>query len=162
MKFTRIMAAALAVIMLCGVFALTGCAKKVQSTVTVEFIDGEGTTIGGPTTVTVEGTPDNPPTVLAAAEQALIFLDFEKGYELTADGYSIKAVNGISEVSETDAENGYYSYWRVYIDGNDPTDGRQSVTPVYSGSAIVFKYVSDSKPREDNIQYKDQESQSEE
>ncbi len=155
MKFTRIMAAALALIMLCGVFALTGCAQKVESTVSVEFIDGEGKTIGK-TTVTVEGTQDNPPTVLKAAEQALIFLDFEKGYELTADGYSIKSVNGITEVSETDAENGYYSYWRVYINGNDPTEGRQSINPVYNNSEVVFKYVSDSKPREDNIQYQDQ------
>ena len=160
MKFTRFMAALLAVIMFCGAFALTGCAKKVQSTVNVQFIDGDGNKIGD-VTVTVDGTEENPPTVLKAAEQALIFLDFEKGYELTADGYSIKSVNGISEVSETDAENGYYSYWRVYIDGNDPTDGRQSVTPVYSGSEVVFKYVSDSKPREDNIQYQDQNAQAE-
>lgn len=155
MKFTKIFAVVLAVMMVCSAFAFAGCAQKVQSNVNVKFIDGDGNTIGD-TNVTVTGTMENPPTVLAAAEQALIFLDFEKGYELTADGYSIKSVNGISEVSETDAENGYYSYWRVYINGNDPTDGRQSVTPVYDGSVVEFKYVSDSKPREDNIQYTDQ------
>lgn len=160
MKTTRIIATLLAVIMLCGAFSFAGCAQKVQSNVHVMFIDGDGNTIGD-TNVTVTGTADNPPTVLAAAEAALIFLDFEKGYEVTADGYSIKSVNGISEVSETDAENGYYSYWRVYINGNEPTDGRQSVTPVYNNSEVVFKYVSDSKPREDNIQYTDQTEQAE-
>lgn len=124
------------------------CGSKVKANVHVMFIDGNGDTIGD-TNVTVTGTKSNPPTVLRAAQEALVYLDYEKGYEITADGNSIKAVNGIVEVDETDETNGYYSYWRVYINGQDSSAGRQSITPVYNEDEVVYKYVSDSQPRRD-------------
>lgn len=146
MKTKRIISLLLSVMFVCLCFA--SCGSKVKSNVHVTFVDGDGNTIGD-VDVTVKGTKQNPPTVLAAAEEALIYLDYEKGYELTADGNSIKAVNGIVEIDETDETNGYYSYWRVYINEQDSSSGRQSVTPVYSGDEVVYKYVSDSQPRRD-------------
>ena len=146
MKTKRIISMLLVVVFTCLCFA--SCGSKVKANVHVMFIDGDGNTIGD-TTVTVTGTKSNPPTVLRAAEQALIYLDYEKGYEITADGNSIKAVNGIVEVDETDETNGYYSYWRVYINGEDSSFGRQSITPVYNEDEVVYKYVSDSQPRRD-------------
>lgn len=175
MKLKRSVSLLLVAVMLCSVLALTGCGK-VHSTVKVVFIndvqkqldieeqkelskktDGTQTTkaltdddyIVGQATVTVEGTEQNPPTVLKAAEAALIYLEFENGYELTNDGYSVKAVNGIVEVDETDATTGYYSYWKATVDGQESTSGRQSETIVYDGQTVEFRFVSDSRPRED-------------
>lgn len=148
MKTTRIISLLLVAVFMCLCFA--SCGSKVKADVHVMFVDGDGNTIGD-VNVTVTGTKSNPPTVLRAAEEALIYLDYEKGYELTADGNSIKAVNGIVEVDETDETNGYYSYWRVYINGQDSSSGRQSVTSVYSQDEVVYKYVSDSQPRRDVV-----------
>ncbi len=146
MKTKRIIALVLAAVF--AVLCFASCSSKVKADVHVMFIDGDGNTIGD-VNVSVTGTKSNPPTVLRAAEEALIYLDYEKGYELTADGNSIKAVNGIVEIDETDDTNGYYSYWRVYINDQDSSSGRQSITPVYSQDEVVYKYVSDSQPRRD-------------
>lgn len=148
MKIKRIIALLLAAVFMS--LCLASCGGKVKADVHVMFIDGDGNTIGD-VNVTVTGSKSNLPTVLRAAQEALIYLDYEKGYEFTADGNSIKAVNGIVEVDETDETNGYYSYWRVYINGQDSSSGRQSVTPVYNNDEVVYKYVSDSQPRRDVV-----------
>lgn len=145
MKLKRLLILALVLGAVCMCFASCG---KIYANVNVKFIDGDGKTIGE-TPIKVEGTEQNPPTALAAAEMALIELDFEKGYELTADGYSLKAVNGICEVDETGAEVSTYSYWRVYINGNQSSKGRQSEEEVYEGDEIEFRYESGQKERED-------------
>lgn len=146
MKLRRITAALLVAIMIC--FAFASCGSLKSTNVHVTFIDANGETIGD-THVDVTGTKSNPPTVLQAAQEALVYLDFEEGYEITNDGHSIKAVKGIVENDSTDAENGYYQYWRATVNGNDSSSGRQDQTTVYSNDEVVYTFVSDSRPRED-------------
>lgn len=145
MKIRRILAFALAAVMLC--FAFASCSGSKSATVTVYFVDMDGKEIGH-MPVTVKG---NPPTALAAAEAALIELDFEKGYALTADGYSVGMVNGIAENDETDATTGYYDYWRCLVNGQPTTTGRQSEVEIYEGDVLTFQFTHGERPRQDNV-----------
>lgn len=157
----KIIALVLAVVI--ASFALVACGggKIVSKNITVRFIDGNGQNIGETVLEVVEGVNGESPTVLQAAEQALIYLDFDTGYEKTADGHSIKAVKGIVEQDETDATTGYYQYWKATVNGQDSTKGRQDITPIYNDDVIVYEYVSDSKPREDVTEAPETEAVSE-
>ena len=97
--------------------------------------------------VTVEGTTEDMPTVLKAAEQSLT--KFEKDYELSKDGTYIAGAFDRTQVDRVDAENGYYSYWACTINGEASKDGRQSVTNIYQDDVIVFTWTSSSEPRQD-------------
>lgn len=162
MKIKRIIALLVVAVMICTAFA--SCGNKVVSKVHIKFvvtIDDEGNKLDeelviGETDVEVEGTQKNPPTVLKAAQLALGKLSYEDGYETTADGYSIARIKGYAEHQETDEETGYYTYWDAYIDGERSTSGRQSETPIYDGSELVFKFITSSTPREDNKSYADE------
>lgn len=162
MKIKVIVAALVVVAMIAAAcLAFSSCTGKVVSKVHIKFvvtIDDEGNKLDdelviGETDVEVEGTEKNPPTVLKAAQLALGQLSYEDGYETTADGYSIARIKSYAEHQETDDENGYYTYWDAYIDGERSTSGRQSETPIYDGSELVFKFISDSTPREDIRDY---------
>lgn len=152
-KIRRLIALALVTVIL--VVALCSCSAT-EANVTVYFnvvkYDENNKVTStqeiGHMPVTVKG---NPPTALAAAESALIELDFENGYALTADGYSVGMVNGIAERSETDATTGYYAYWRCSINGNPTTTGRQSEVEIYEGDVLTFDFIQDSRPRQDNV-----------
>jgi len=164
MKIRKILCALLVAVMIGTAVLMAGCGSKVESNVHIKFIatvdpDGnalEDELIIGETDVTVEGTKENPPTVLKAAQIALGELSYEEGYEVTSDGYSIARIKNYKEHQEADEVTGYYTYWDAYVDGERSTDGRQSETPVYDGSEIVFKFISDSKPREDKTGYVDE------
>ena len=152
----------LVVAMLCPI--LSSCGSKVVSHVHIKFVvtvDEEGNELDedlviGETDVAVEGTSSNPPTVLIAAQLALGQLSYEEGYETTADGYSIARIKNYAEHQETDDENGYYTYWDAYINGERSTSGRQSETEIYEDDVLEFRYISDSTPREDNQKYVDE------
>ena len=116
----------------------------------------------GHQTVVVKGSKNSPPNALQAATQALAALDFEDGYETTADGYSIKRIKEYDLVQIEDDEDdgdsdelyGYYYYWNLYVNGEASTEGRQSVTEVYEGDELVFKYMAGKQKREDVAQNK--------
>ena len=158
MGIKKLTAIILVAIMALSALLMAGCGGKVVSKVHVKFvvtIDDDGNKLDeekqiGEIDVEVEGTKDNPPTVLKAAQLALTQLSYEDGFETTADGYSIARVSKYAEHQETDDNTGYFTYWDAYIDGERSTDGRQSETPVYTGSELIFKCISDSRPREDN------------
>ncbi|MBR0303513.1 MAG: hypothetical protein IJQ80_06655 [Clostridia bacterium] len=179
-KLTKILAFALVVIMLCP--ALASCGGD-EAVVKVRFVvtcgpgggpilddkgeimyDDDGKEVTekelGWQTVTVKGTKNDPPNALKAATQALAALDFEDGYEITADGYSIKRVKEYDLVQIEDEEGeddsddlyGYYYYWNLYVNGEASTDGRQSITEIYEGDELVFKYMAGKQKREDVAQ----------
>jgi|GEM_PF-2362319 hypothetical protein len=162
MKVKGIIAAILVAVMICTAFA--SCGNKVVSKVHIKFVvtvDEDGNPLDdekviGETDVEVEGTTSNPPTVLKAAQLALGKLSYEDGFETTADGYSIARIKTYEEHQETDEDTGYYTYWDAYIDGQRSTSGRQSETPIYDGSELEFRFISDSTPREDNQKYTDE------
>ena len=151
MKKCKLLCIFLAVVMVLPIFA--GCTSgKVTSTVSLKFVipaeeeGGEDDVRLDLPSLTVEGTRDNPPTVLQAAEQAL--QEYEITYELTSDGASIAGVFGLKEEQWYDENNGYYTQWRCTINGNPSDDGRQSVTTIYEGDEIVYTWTAGSRPIE--------------
>ncbi len=160
MKTKRIVSFLIAAVMLCTAFLAVSCEKKGYADVHIKFVttlDENGEQLEeekviGETDVRVEGTESNPPTVLKAAQLALAELSYEEGYETTSDGYSIARIKTFEEHDEVDATTGYYTYWVAYVDGERKSGGRQSAIPVYNGSEVVFKFISDSTPREDTPQ----------
>lgn len=151
MKKCKLLCLFLAVVLVLPVFA--GCTSgKVSATVSLKFVipaeeeGGEDDVRLDLPSLTVEGTRDNPPTVLQAAEQAL--QEYEITYELTSDGASIAGVFGLKEEQWYDEENGYFTQWRCTINGENSDEGRQSVTKIYNDDEIVYTWVSDSRPIE--------------
>ena len=154
MKMKRIIALIIAAVILCSVF--TACGKKDERKVSVSFIvtvDENGEKLDeeetiGSTDVVVVHTDRDPATVLKAAEQALVYLDFSDGYQLTSDGYSIFRVSKYAEHQEDIDDTGYYTYWAAYKNGDRTTNGRQSEIEVKDGDKLVFKYITGSNPHE--------------
>ncbi|MBQ7714564.1 MAG: hypothetical protein IJT70_01710 [Clostridia bacterium] len=157
MNTKRTVSFLLVLVMIGTAFLAVSCEKKGYANVHIKFVttlDENGEKLPeekviGETTVKVEGTQSNPPTVLQAAQTALAELSYEEGYETTSDGYSIARIKTYEEHDEVDATTGYYTYWVAYVDGERKSGGRQSAIPVYDQSEVVFKYISDSTPRED-------------
>ena len=149
MKKCKLLCIFLAVVMVLPIFA--GCTSgKVTSTVSIRFVipaelseKGEEEVRLTLDSLTVEGTKDNPPTVLQAAEQAL--QEYEITYELADDGASIASVFGLTEEQWYEDGIGYYTQWRCTINGNNSEEGRQSVTTIYEGDEIVYTWSSGSR-----------------
>ena len=153
MKKCKILCMLLAVVLVLPIFASCTSGKAVAKDVSLKFVI-PATEEGGEDDVrfmkaglTVEGSVDNPPTVLQAVEEAL--REYEVPYKLTADGASIGEVFGLAQKDSSDAEKGYFQYWECTINGKFSDDGRQSVTNVYDGDEIVFTWTVDSKGRQD-------------
>lgn len=147
MKKLRIIALVLLVAMI--PLSMFACAKKVSLTCTLEVVDEEGKVLYGPYNVTVEGTEDDWPTALDVAQKA--FLEYDIPFEVTSDGNSVKSINGVDKVESMDEEYGYYSYWNLLIDGKESGEGRQSITKVYEGEKLQFKYTSGKTLRKDVV-----------
>ncbi len=154
MKTRKIIAFLLIAVMLCT--ALISCSKKEERKVTVTFIvtvDENGEELDedielGSTSVVVEHTDRSPATVLKAATQALAYLDFSDGYELSSDGMSIVRVSKYAVHQEDDDDTGYYTLWEAYVNGDRTTSGKQGVVEVKDGANIEIKYVAGSQKHE--------------
>lgn len=166
MNKLRILCLVLAIILVLPVVASCS-SNKVTAAVTIIFrvpvtegVDKDGQTIyklddaGNKTydevfkyNLTVEGTTENKPTVLQAAQEAL--LKFEKDYELSKDGTYIAAAFDRAEAERLDSEKGYYDYWECTINDQKSDSGRQSVTEIYEGDKIVYTWTSGFKNRQD-------------
>lgn len=153
MKKIKILCLLLAVVLVLPVLASCN-SGKVHATVSVKFVipgdeeKGEEDVVKfSKVELRVEGTKDNPPTVLQAAEEALN--EYEVSYSLTADGHSILEVFGLRGADSADAEKGYYQYWDCFINGERSKDGRQSTTLIYEGDEIVFEWTEGEEARRD-------------
>ena len=154
MKTRKILAFLIVAAMLCAVLA--SCGNKEERTVNVSFVvtvDENGDELDedltiGSTKVVVEHTDRSPATVLKAATQALAYLDFSDGYELTSDGCSVFRISKYAEHQEDDDSTGYYTYWAAYVNGDRTTTGRQSEVVVKDGADVVLKYITGSNPHE--------------
>ncbi|MBR6676318.1 MAG: hypothetical protein IKL24_03200 [Clostridia bacterium] len=170
MNRIKIIALVLAVIAVLPLFAACGVETKTASNVTVIFrvpkmtTDEEGNTIPeldengyqvyedklahkidsisgtvelrDPTT----GKTIKAPTVLSAVEVA--FKKFQKEFELSKDGGSIIGALGYKEATRYEDGVGYYDYWRCTINDQESSDGRQSITRIYTDDVIVFTWTS--------------------
>ena len=153
MKKLRILCLLLAGLLVLPLFA--GCSSgKRYATVSIKFVipgdkdKGEEDTVKfTKAELRVEGTKDNPPTVLQAAEEVLN--EYEVPFSLTADGHSILEVYGLRGADSADSEKGYYQYWDCLINGEHSKEGRQSSTLIYEGDEIVFKWTTGEEARRD-------------
>ncbi len=155
MKKCKILCMLLAVVLVLPIFASCSSGKVVANNVSLKFVipaeeeGGDDDVRFTKREMKVEGTKDNPPTVLQAVEEAL--QEYEVSYKLTADGASIAEVFGLAQKDSADAEKGYYQYWACTINGEDSSEGRQSVTKIYDDDEIVFTWTEDSRDRQDTV-----------
>ena len=153
MKKCKILCMLLAVVLVLPIFASCSSGKVVANNVSLKFVipaeeeGGDEDVRFSKGEIKVEGTKDNPPTVLQAVEEAL--QEYEVAYKLTSDGASIGEVFGLKQDDSSDAERGYYQYWKCTINGEDSSEGRQSVTKIYDNDEIVFTWTEGSQGRRD-------------
>ena len=142
MKKIRVAALAMAIIMLA--LCAVSCSKSekllMNCTISV-MIDGELYVDGY--AYQVQGTVDEPPTVLQAASEAFTIL--EVPYEVEDNGnnfYSI-SFDGIAYASgqTTNAEGVEgIAYWEYTADGVSPKEGQAGKNAVLEGQNIMFIY----------------------
>ena len=133
-KFKRI-ALVCALILVGAMIVSCGASTKVSVNVKV-VVMAEDEIYFGPVEVQVEGTTDNPPTVLQCAQEAFILNDFR--YE--NDEYSILSIGDYKEKTEGD----YQYFWVYTINGVEPTSGRAGTIVANEGDVILFTYVKES------------------
>lgn len=137
MKKIRVIALIMAVVMLCMCMAACGGSNKVRVNCSVSvIIDGEE--LFGPYSLQVEGTTENPPTVLQAAREA--FTVCEVPFEVDENGYSFTSItiDGTAYAKGSDEENIYT--WYYTADDVEPDSGRAGTNPVTEGQHIKFIY----------------------
>lgn len=142
MKKIRVAALAMAIIMLA--LCAVSCSKSekllVNCTISV-MIDGELYLDGY--AYQVQGTVDEPPTVLQAASEAFTILEIP--YEVEENGnnfYSI-SFDGTAYTSgmttNADGAEGI-GFWEYTADGVAPKEGQASINAVLEGQKILFTY----------------------
>ena len=131
MKKIKLLAMAMAVLMLAA-FAV-GCnnVEMVSAEVTVSVIAEDNVLFASK--VTVEGPADNPPTVLQAAAEARA----TGGMTYDTSEHTLMTVGDYAD--KVDGE--YTCYWEYTINGEAPKEGRASTIQVKSGDVIQFTYV---------------------
>lgn len=149
-KSIRIICLMMALVMLCLCGA--SCAKAKSATISIKFVSTDEETGNEVVSLerkdyTVVGSKGQQPSVLDAAVQVLT--EYEKPFELSADGNSLAAAFNMKEEQTEDAEKGYFKYWKCTINGADSTSGRQSATKIYKGDEIVFTWTEDEEYRQD-------------
>lgn len=139
MKKIRFVALALVILMVALSAASCGGekAEKVSVKCTVSaVVDGE--TKFGPFELTVEGTVDNPPTVLKAAE--LAFQHNEIVFTIADDGLGFKSITLDGEEYKNYADDVNIYGWYYTANGIEPENGRMGINLVAEGDVIELIY----------------------
>lgn len=137
MKNVKFFALAMVVVMLC--LALASCGSpKVTVNCTMSFvIDGEYILQEFP--CEVQGTEENPPTVLQAAREALQMVEYSYTLDDEELGFASINYDGVDYTAGID-ENGNICYWGYTANGEEPEKGRAGSNLVLEGQKIVFTY----------------------
>ncbi len=136
MRTMKLVAAVLALVFVAAAFA--GCgAEKVSKNVTVKVVAGDDTVLNN-VSITVEGTTENPPTVLQAVREALQM--YEIDYTLDE---SEKSIKNISAYADTTDEEGNIYYWEYSVNGVVPKagSGKAADNVVNEGDVIQYTYM---------------------
>jgi len=132
MKKFKLIALALAVVMLSACFV--GCEKTEKVTVNAKvtfFANDE--IMYGPAPVELTTDAATPPTILQMVQQALSL----EGMPYADDGMSFTSINNLDDKVEGD----YTYYWEFTINGVAPETGRAGTITANNDDVIVFTYV---------------------
>lgn len=139
MKKIRFTALALVILMIALTAVSCGGEKveKVAVKCTVSaVVDNE--TKFGPYEVTVEGTVDNPPTVLKAVETALQLNEIT--FTIADDGLGFKSITLDGNEYKNYADDVNIYGWYYTANGIEPENGRMGINLVVEGDVIELIY----------------------
>lgn len=139
MKKIRFTALALVILMIALTAVSCGGekAEKVAVKCTVSaVVDNE--TKFGPYEVTVEGTVDNPPTVLKAVETALQLNEIT--FTIADDGLGFKSITLDGNEYKNYADDVNIYGWYYTANGIEPENGRMGINLVVEGDVIELIY----------------------
>ena len=134
MKFTRVLALALAAVCVLLTFASCGNVTAPKINVTVKII---GDDPEEPILDTVVEVQDAAPTVLMAFREACELNEIP--YDLTEGEDSVLNVKDFKDYTEN--ETGIAHYWMYYINDVEPTSGKANVNAIADGDVITYMYV---------------------
>lgn len=134
MKFTRVLALALAAVCVLLTFASCGNVTAPKINVTVKII---GDDPEEPILDTVVEVQDAAPTVLMAFREACELNEI--AYDLTEGEDSVLNVKDFKDYTEK--ETGIAHYWMYYINDVEPTSGKANVNAIADGDVITYMYV---------------------
>lgn len=141
MKRIRIIALIFAFVIILSAFASCGnSSPKVEVNCTISVVvDGEY--ILDHYAYKVSGTEETPPTVLKAADEALLTVKIP--HEIDSDYYSFVSIsNGEVEYrTGLDTEGKNICVWMYTANGEEPRNGRAGTNPVLEGQDIVFTFI---------------------
>ncbi len=134
MKFTRVLALALAAVCVLLTFASCGNVTAPKINVTVKII---GDDPEEPILDTVVEVQDAAPTVLMAFREACELNEI--AYDLTEGEDSVLNIKDFKDYTEK--ETGIAHYWMYYINDVEPTSGKANVNAIADGDVITYMYV---------------------
>ncbi len=137
MKKIRVAALAIALVMLAITMVACNSAEKVSVNCTVTVICNDEVMLDG-YNYTVQGTTENPPTILQAVLEACQTVEIP--CESDDSGLSVQSFSfdGTEYANGSDEENIYR--WYFTINGAEPKEGRAGNTQVQEGDAICYTY----------------------
>lgn len=139
MKKIRVAALALAVIMLTLCMAACSGAEKVSVNCKISIILNDEVMLDG-YEYTVQGTTENPPTILQAVREACQTVEIP--CEVDDQGLSVVSFtfDGVTYASGSDGENIYS--WYYTVDGVEPEagSGRAGNRAIEEGQTICYTY----------------------
>ena len=139
MKKIRVASLVMAIVMLAMCAVSCSKSEKVNINCTISVYVGEEVYLDS-YAYTVQGTVDNPPTVLQAASEAFTIMEFP--YEVDDKGQSFTCItlDGVDYATGMNVEGTAIGLWEYTADGVAPKEGRAGTNAVLEGQHIVFNY----------------------
>lgn len=139
MKKIRVAALAMAIIMLAMCAVSCSKSEKVTVNCTISLMLGDELYIDG-YAYTVQGTVDEPPTVLQATSEALQILEFPYTVDDQNLSFTSITIDGVDYLTGMSADGTYIGSWVYTADGVAPKEGRAGNTPILEGQHILFTF----------------------
>ncbi len=137
MKKIRVAALAIALVMLALTLAACSSAEKVSVNCTVTIICNDEVMLDN-YAYTVEGTTENPPTILQAVREACQTVEIPCEVDENGLGVESFSFDGTTYANTNDENNIYR--WYYTVDGIEPESGRAGNTEIKEGQNICYTY----------------------
>ena len=139
MKKIRVAALVMAIVMLAMCAVSCSKSEKVTVNCTISVKIGDELYLDG-YAYTVQGTVDNPPTVLQAVSEVFQIVEF--AYETDEAGLSLTSLSfdGVTYASGMNAEGTAIGGWEYTADGVAPKEGRMGTNAILEGQHIMLNY----------------------